>query len=71
LLYPSIDDLKEKIPSKYLLVTITAKRAREMLDSQNLLMDEKDYQCVKYVGKSLEEIAKGLIVADDGKVANA
>lgn len=71
MLYPSIDDLMEKVPSKYLLVTITAKRAREMLDSQNLLMGEKDYQCVKFVGKSLEEIAHGLIVVDDESAVNA
>lgn len=65
MLYPSIDNLMERIPSKYLLVTITSKRAREMLDTQEYLLDEKEYQSVKYVGKSLEEIEKGFVIIDE------
>lgn len=66
MLYPSIDHLMEKIPSKYLLVTITAKRAREMLDTKDFLKDEKEYKSVKYVGKALEEVLAGLLTADEG-----
>ncbi len=66
MLYPSIDHLMEKIPSKYLLVTITAKRAREMLDTKDFLKDEKEYKSVKYVGKALEEVAAGLLAVDEG-----
>jgi len=54
MLYPSIDSLLEKVDSKYLLVTVAAKRARQ-------LQDMKDFELSKYVshknvGKSLEEI---------------
>lgn len=66
MLYPSIDHLMEKIPSKYLLVTITAKRAREMLDTKDFLKDEKEYKSVKYVGKALEEVLAGLLAVDEG-----
>lgn len=66
MLYPSIDHLMEKIPSKYLLVTITAKRAREMLDTKDFLKDEKEYKSVKNVGKALEEVAAGLLAVDEG-----
>lgn len=66
MLYPSIDHLMEKIPSKYLLVTITAKRAREMLDTKDFLKDEKEYKSVKNVGKALEEVLAGLLAVDEG-----
>ena len=36
MLYPSIDSLLEKVPSKYLLVTVGAKRARQMKDNEDL-----------------------------------
>ena len=59
MLYPSIDVLMNKLDSKYTLVTISAKRAREM-------QEENDQQIVKpvsfkYVGKALEEIDSGLL----------
>lgn len=71
MLYPSIDNLLERIPSKYLLVTITAKRAREMLNTGELLLDEKEYQAVKFVGKSLEEVERSLVVIDEETNPNA
>lgn len=59
MLYPSIDVLMNKLDSKYTLVTVSAKRAREM-------QEENDQQIVKpvsfkYVGKALEEIDSGLL----------
>ena len=35
MLTPSIDSLKEKIDSKYTLVTLASKRAREMQEEGN------------------------------------
>lgn len=54
LLYPSIDSLLTKIDSKYSLVSVAAKRARNMQMQQNPLLDK--YVSHKYVGKALEEI---------------
>lgn len=57
MLYPSIDALMQKIDSKYTLVSVASKRARQM-------QEKKDCQVVKpvsykNVGKSLEEIDAG------------
>ncbi|KEZ50040.1 MULTISPECIES: DNA-directed RNA polymerase subunit omega [Metabacillus] len=59
MLYPSIDKLMNKLDSKYTLVTVAARRAREMQENH-------DQQIVKpvshkYVGKALEEIHSGLL----------
>lgn len=54
MLYPSIDSLLEKVNSKYLLVTLAAKRAREMKITNEYQLEE--YVSHKNVGKSLEEI---------------
>ncbi|MCM3441153.1 DNA-directed RNA polymerase subunit omega [Metabacillus halosaccharovorans] len=59
MLYPSIDVLMNKLDSKYTLVTVAAKRAREMQE----LSDQQIQKPVsfKYVGKALEEINAGLL----------
>ncbi|WP_432359435.1 DNA-directed RNA polymerase subunit omega [Sporosarcina sp. UB5] len=59
MLYPSVDSLKDKIDSKYTLVTLAAKRAREMQESENMLL--QTYTSHKYVGKALEEVAAGAL----------
>ena len=38
MLNPSVDSLKEKIDSKYTLVTLASKRAREMQEEGNKLL---------------------------------
>lgn len=63
MLYPSIDKLMTVIDSKYSLVTIAAKRARQMQEENNPLMD--DYDSHKYVGKALEEINGGIITIQE------
>ena len=55
MLEPSIDQLQEKIDSKYVLVTLAARRARDLLDTEKSLVDEPKSH--KYVGVALEEIA--------------
>ncbi|RYG74113.1 DNA-directed RNA polymerase subunit omega [Lentibacillus lipolyticus] len=65
MLEPSIDDLQKNIKSKYTLVTIAAKRARELQHTNNPLVDSKSN---KFVGQALEEIQAGkLFVKEDSK----
>lgn len=59
MLYPSIDRLLDHINSKYTLVTLSAKRAREIQEKDNQIMLTPESH--KYVGKALEEINHGLL----------
>ncbi len=61
MIYPSIDKLLNQVGSKYLLVNIVAKRAREMEEKKNYQLKETDYISKKEIGKSLEEISNDLI----------
>ncbi len=56
MLYPSIDKLLEKIDSKYTLVTVSSKRAREMKENKERGPLIEDPVSVKPVGIALEEI---------------
>ena len=59
MLYPSVDKLKSRIDSKYSLVALASKRARQLHEHG----DEKlaKYVSAKPVGKALEEIAEGVL----------
>ncbi|MCZ2258840.1 DNA-directed RNA polymerase subunit omega [Sporosarcina sp. G11-34] len=59
MLHPSVDSLKEKIDSKYTLVTIASKRAREIQELHNELLPT--YKSKKNVGRALEEVAAGVL----------
>lgn len=59
--YPSIDKLLNKVGSKYLLVNIIAKRAKEIEDNDFYQMKECEYKSVKPIGRALEEVAKDLV----------
>lgn len=61
MIYPSIDALLQKIDSKYLLVNIASKRAKEMDETGYYQMKESEYKSVKNIGRALEEINNGLI----------
>jgi len=61
MLYPSIDKLLKQVGSKYLLVNIVAKRARNIDDSNHLQMKEKEYKSSKSLGRALEEVSNDLI----------
>ncbi len=61
MLYPSIDSLLNKVGSKYLLVNIVSQRVKEMEESHNYQMKDKDYKSTKNIGKALEEIANGTL----------
>ncbi|MCM3732225.1 DNA-directed RNA polymerase subunit omega [Fictibacillus nanhaiensis] len=59
MLYPSIDSLMEKIDSKYSLVTLSSKRAREIQKHGNQQIANPVSH--KFVGKALEEIQSGIL----------
>ncbi len=59
MLYPSIDSLLEVIDSKYTLVTLSAKRARDLQEVQEKLIENP--KSLKPVGIALEEIQEGKI----------
>ncbi len=61
MIYPSIDKLLTQVGSKYLLVNLVSKRAKEMQEKDYYQMKENEYVSSKEIGKALEEIAKGLI----------
>lgn len=61
MIYPSIDKLLTKVGSKYLLVNVVAKRAKEMQETEYYQMKENEYASAKEIGKALEEVSKDLI----------
>lgn len=54
MLEPSVDSLQEKIDSKYTLITISARRARDLQDGAKTLLEKP--KALTYVGLALEEI---------------
>lgn len=62
MLEPSIDTLMEKISSKYLLVTLSAKRARDLQAAESSKSDNIESR--KYVGIALKEIVSGELTCD-------
>ncbi len=61
MLYPSIDKILNIVDSKYRLVNIVAKRSKQMIENNHYQMAESEYKSKKAIGRSLEEIEKGLI----------
>lgn len=59
MIYPSIDKILNVIDSKYVLVHIVSKRAREMIETNHTQL--KEYRSMKEIGKALEEVSEGLI----------
>ncbi|MDO5022567.1 MAG: DNA-directed RNA polymerase subunit omega [Eubacteriales bacterium] len=57
---PSVEELLEKTPSAYTLVVEASKRARELVDGAQPLIDPGDK---KPLSVAIEEIDKGLITA--------
>jgi len=56
MLEPSIDQLQEKIRSKYVLITLSARRARELADGEKPLVEKPTSYTP--VGVALEEISE-------------
>lgn len=64
LIYPSIDDLLKKVDSRYSLVILAAKRARQLREIQGNMEGGTN---LKEVTAALEEIAKGKITFERTK----
>ena len=60
LLYPSINKLREKTTSRYSLVILTSKRARDIIDGKRALTEEVSERPVSQAAK---EIAADMITA--------
>lgn len=61
MIYPSIDKLLTIVDSKYTLVHIAAERSKQMIVNKHFQMKEENYVSKKEIGRSLEELEKGLI----------
>ncbi len=61
MLYPSIDKLLNIVDSKYILVHVSAKRSKQMLENRHFQMKTAEYVNKKELGRALEEIEKGLV----------
>ena len=59
MLYPSINEIREKVDSKYTLVVLAAKRARDIVDEYPVLTDSCDNE--KPVSEAAYEISEDLI----------
>ena len=63
MLYPSVDKLKSQIDSKYSLVALASKRARQLHEHGDEKLDR--YVSRKAVGKALEEVAAGVLKKEE------
>ncbi len=61
MIYPSIDKILNTVDSKYSLVHIIAKRAKQIQETGHLQLPENEYKNKKELGRALEELEKGLI----------
>lgn len=58
MIHPPLDDLMKKVDSKYTLVVLSAKRAREIMSGETSSIETKSN---KPVTISLEEIGSSMI----------
>ena len=62
MIYPSIDSLLMIVDSKYKLVHVASERSKQMITNNHYQMKESEYVSKKPIGRSLEELEKGLII---------
>lgn len=55
---PAISDLLKKVDNRYSLVVVTSKRARQLIDGEEALLET---DIVKPVSLAIEEVDDGLI----------
>jgi len=60
MLYPSMSELLKKVDNRYLLVNLTARRAREISDENERNEVKTD---IKPVRSAINEIANGILTA--------
>lgn len=61
MLYPSINEIKKKVDSRYTLCILAAKRARDLIDGKPPLT--QDAPCERPVSIAAQEISEDLITA--------
>ena len=59
MLYPSINELRKKADSRYTLVILAAKRARDIIDGKPVLIEDSNAE--KPVSVASNEIAEDYI----------
>ena len=64
MIHPSLDVLVKKVDSKYTLVVLAAKRARELMSGEQQMIESRSN---KPVTIALEEVAKGRITFERTK----
>ena len=64
MIYPSIDDLLTRVDSRYSLVILAAKRARQLREMQSNL---EEGLTLKEVSTALDEISKGQVTFERTK----
>lgn len=62
---PSVTELLEKVDNRYRLVTVTSKRARQLIDKQDMLVDGNPD---KPLLTAIDEVNEGLIEYEMKKV---
>ncbi|MEJ8544479.1 DNA-directed RNA polymerase subunit omega [Brevibacillus borstelensis] len=62
MLYPSIDKLTARAESKYTLVTIASKRARQIRENSPVQVEKPKSK--KFVGQALEELIHDQLIHD-------
>lgn len=61
MIYPSIDKLLNQVGSKYLLVNLVTKRAKELEETKSYQLRETEYKAEKEIGRALEEVAQNKV----------
>ncbi|WP_134700308.1 DNA-directed RNA polymerase subunit omega [Ammoniphilus sp. YIM 78166] len=69
MIYPSIDKLVNKVESKYTLVSLASKRARQLRENERDIRVDKPIS-KKYVGIALEEILDAKLLFEKPKVVD-
>lgn len=64
ILEPSIDELLDEIDSKYMLVALASKRARNLREAEK--DEQENSQERKYVSRALKEISSGELTYESG-----
>ena len=62
MLYPAMSKLNERVPNRYLLVNVVARRARQIAEAADVAGEPLDE---KPVTTALNEVADGKITAAD------
>ncbi|MFE4711802.1 DNA-directed RNA polymerase subunit omega [Bacillus sp. FJAT-27264] len=65
MLYPSIDEMMNKVDSKYSLVVAASRRARQLREGGKT--DIKAPKSHKFVGVALEEVYEDRIIVTKGE----